>query len=472
MTRPGARVSARTGYALAAGADAGRPQARDRARVLGAPFVQQGLKLDYTTYVMKAAEAGQHRVVLSLTADLPVRSTPSDTADVVFVARDVRDGRVVASGSDTMPLPAAPHARGRRSGTGTWRVQFNVPAGDYMMRTVVREPGGLVGSADRRFDVRPLDGPDVTASDLVIGSALGGLPVRPRAYADDGLTGMLETYGRTPAQLEGLDARTWSCGAPTTATRSRAWRRSCGRSRRTRRRRHAASDVRAAADGVAPGNYLAHAMVSRRRRGRRRTDAAGRGPCRRAHRHAAAGAAARRRHRRSRSRAAIWRGSTSRGSRSARRARRWPTPRAAPSRAAGKKSDLALRRTPDGQGRHCERAARLRAVRARGLRRARRPRCSAALDAEPNALTAFFLGWAQDGAGNSRGALSAWRSAAHLDPSLVSAHLALADGYLKLSQPALAIQALRAGLAALPSSAELQSRLQQLERGTIVMSFE
>jgi tetratricopeptide (TPR) repeat protein len=87
-----------------------------------------------------------------------------------------------------------------------------------------------------------------------------------------------------------------------------------------------------------------------------------------------------------------------------------------------------------------------------------------AMDAEPSALTAFFLGWAQDGAGNSRGAISAWRSAAHLDPTLVSAHLALADGYLKLSQPALAVQALRAGLAALPASPELQSRLQQLER--------
>ena len=79
-------------------------------------------------------------------------------------------------------------------------------------------------------------------------------------------------------------------------------------------------------------------------------------------------------------------------------------------------------------------------------------------------MTAFFLGWAQDGAGNSRAALSAWRTAAHLDPSLVSAHLALADGYLKVSEPALAVQALRAGLTALPSSIEIQSRLQQLER--------
>ena len=87
-----------------------------------------------------------------------------------------------------------------------------------------------------------------------------------------------------------------------------------------------------------------------------------------------------------------------------------------------------------------------------------------ALDLDQNALTAFFLGWAQDGAGDSRAALSAWRTAAHLDPSLVSAHLALADGYLKLTQPALAAQALRAGLAAIPSSIELQTRLQQLER--------
>ncbi|HXG72087.1 MAG TPA: hypothetical protein VNJ04_15870, partial [Gemmatimonadaceae bacterium] len=83
---------------------------------------------------------------------------------------------------------------------------------------------------------------------------------------------------------------------------------------------------------------------------------------------------------------------------------------------------------------------------------------------EERALTAFFLGWAQDGAGDARAALSAWRSAAHLDPSLVSAHLALADGYLKLSQPALAVQALRAGLVALPTAVELQSRLQQRDR--------
>ena len=113
MTRPGARVSARTGYAMPPErAVADKKRAIDR--VLGAPFVQQGLKLDYTTYVMKATEAGSQRVVLSLNAELPERSSPTDVADVVFVARDVRDGRVVASGSDTIPLPAAPRPLARQ----------------------------------------------------------------------------------------------------------------------------------------------------------------------------------------------------------------------------------------------------------------------------------------------------------------------------------------------------------------------
>jgi tetratricopeptide (TPR) repeat protein len=85
--------------------------------------------------------------------------------------------------------------------------------------------------------------------------------------------------------------------------------------------------------------------------------------------------------------------------------------------------------------------------------------------AEPqNALTSFFLGWAHEGAGDARAAIGAWRNAARLDPSLVSAHLALADGYLRLSEPALALQALKAGLTALPASPELQARVSQIER--------
>ena len=102
-----------------------------------------------------------------------------------------------------MPLPSAA-SDGSATGVGTYRVHFDVPPGSYMMRTVVREPGGLVGSADRKLDVRGLSGPDVTVGDVILGSVTGALPVRARAYAMDGLTGMLEAYGRSPDQLQAL----------------------------------------------------------------------------------------------------------------------------------------------------------------------------------------------------------------------------------------------------------------------------
>jgi tetratricopeptide (TPR) repeat protein len=82
---------------------------------------------------------------------------------------------------------------------------------------------------------------------------------------------------------------------------------------------------------------------------------------------------------------------------------------------------------------------------------------------ETSATTAFVLGWAYEGAGDTRKAIGAWRAAAVADPKLVAAHLALADAYVRLAAPALAVQALRAGLAALPDSPELKSRLATIE---------
>ena len=90
---------------------------------------------------------------------------------------------------------------------------------------------------------------------------------------------------------------------------------------------------------------------------------------------------------------------------------------------------------------------------------------AAALEMRPSdARIAFLLGWAHTGAGSSAQGISAWRNAAYIDPSLVPAHLALADAYLRVSQPALAAQALRAGLTALPNSPELREKLATVER--------
>jgi len=89
----------------------------------------------------------------------------------------------------------------------------------------------------------------------------------------------------------------------------------------------------------------------------------------------------------------------------------------------------------------------------------------ALFDASPNdASLAFVLGWARIGAGRQVAAASAFRSAAYLDPTLVPAHLALAETYVRLNQPALAVQALEAGLARLPQSVELKQMLADLKK--------
>jgi VWFA-related protein len=462
VKRARARVSARTGYAL-------KPELTpaDRRRaintVLGAPFVQQGLKIDYTTYVMKSPEAGGHRVVLSLAADLPIRSTSADAADIVFVARDVRDGRVVASGTDSIPLPATPR-NGAALGSGTWRVQFNVPAGSYLMRTVVREPGGLVGSADRRIDIHNLDGPDVSVSDLVIGSALGGLPVRPRAYTGDGLAGVLEAYGRTAVQLQGLDVKIelrrqdGVALASLSAMLQEPEQDDSGISRR--------ASFLVPLGAVPPGDYLAHAVVSARgevvaERTRQVQVLEGRAP-------APAAADSHETTTDTIHPADVTRGDLARTFIATLR-----------TRAQGTACAEAARRAVEGRWEHVElELARLPAdtgAVAQALRgfalfvREDYTGAAAAFEeartAEPqNALTSFFLGWAHEGAGDARAAIGAWRNAARLDPSLVSAHLALADGYLRLSERALAMQALKAGLTALPDSPELLARLNQIER--------
>ncbi|MEX1129074.1 MAG: VWA domain-containing protein [Vicinamibacterales bacterium] len=462
VKRSGARASSRTGYAVAP-ETAVADRRKSIETLLGAPFVQQGLKVDYTTYVLKDAEVGRQRVVLSLTADLPVRSKPDDVADVVFVVRDVRDARVVASGNDIIPLPAA--AAGRSPlGRGAWRVHFNVPPGSYLMRTVVREPGGLSGSADRRLDVKALDGPDVNVSDFVVGSAIGGLPVRAQVYVGEGLTGAIETYARAPSQLAGLtvlvELKREGEAAPVTTMQANLLPMEQTGSGGVSQR----ASVVVPLDGVPPGGYVAHAIVRAGgeivgERTRQIDVLAGNAPV------AMAGTAS--------APAATWvpmqvvQGDLARKYIAALAARAKGTPSAAAAAHAvanrWEQVEVETRRSADTGA--ATSALRGLALFVREDYTGAASALQAARTAGPDdALTAFFLGWAYEGAADRPAALGAWRSAAHLDPSLVSAHLALADGYLRMGQPALAVQALKAGLTALPSSPELLAKLEQIER--------
>ena len=429
VTRPGARVSARTGYATPRAAPLDRRRAIDAA--LAAPFAQQALRVEYTTYVMRAENAGRARVILSLEADLPLRDDDHQTGDVVFVVRDLRDGRVVASGTDNIALPAEA-AGAAATGIGKHRVHFDVPPGSYLMRAVVREPGGLVGSADRKLDVRGVAGPDVTVSDVMLTSATGPLPVRAQVYTEHGLSGMLEAYGRSRDQLEGLAATATlvpvGSEKPVATVRAETDAALSTGTAVVRRARFAMPLA-----SVAPGPYVARVKVTSGSETiadlTRELDVLAGSPPARAFESTAA-------------------------------------PQIRPAEILAGDFVRRARETL----RVAATSGALRATRGFDLFASAQYREAAvelteALKLEPSqAGIAFVLGWAHEAAGERRQAIGAWRAAAAIDPKMVPAHLALADAYLRMAEPALAAQAVRAGLTALPDSAELQAKLAEIQR--------
>lgn len=429
VRRSGVAVSTRTGFVLvdpASGLD--RRQAIDRA--LAAPFPLQGLPVQYTTYTLRGS-GGVQRVIVTLDAELPLASPEHpQPADVVFVVRAAGDGRIAASGTDVIALPER-HDANATTGTGTFRVQFELPAGDYLMRAVVREPGGLIGSADRRFTVRPLDGPSPTSGDLVLSGERGELPVRAVAYAEDGMSGVLELYGRTPEQLRGVSVAAdlvpvGEAGAVLSGIAQLQEIQATGGGA-TREAR-----IALLLTGITPGTYVLRATM---KAGADTLSQVAREIDVRYGRRPAAGEPAE------------------------------PTPFDPQIIVHGAFARTFLNR-PDGHPSPSVSATR------RGLDRfgardypAAIELFNAALEADPqNAPAAFFLGWAFHAAGDDRQAISAWRRAAFVDPTMVPVHLALADLYVQLAQPALAVQALRAGLAALPEAPELIDRLSAIEQ--------
>ncbi len=436
VTRPGARVETRTGYT--AGPDARSANAYDSLRritidnALAAPYGHQGLRVEYTTYQSHGPNPNVERVVLSLDAELPVAEGEAvpQKADVVFVVRDARTGRVAASGSDQIPLPRRV-VPGRTSGIGHWRVQFQVAPGEYIMRTIVREPGGLLGSADRQFTVRAMGGLDVAPSDLILGKPTPALPVRATAYTAEPLPATVRVYARSATQLAALtgrvelmpvDGTTPVLGVNGVLTDTHDLD---GQSYR---------DVvfELPITNVAAGDYVAKAEI--RAGGEHVAEL--------------------------RRQITVILGAN-------------PTPSApvveavVPSaaadselasgllKAAASSTDPAVLQAATGvshlkAGRYSDAVASL----------------SAAFDAGKNtsAPVAFMLGWAQRGAGNLVDAVSAFRNATVLDATMIPAHLALATTYLELGQTALAVQALEAGLARQPNAIELSRLLETIKK--------
>jgi VWFA-related protein len=453
--RPGARARSRTGYATSAAPKLDRRRAIDAALV--APFPQQGLPLEYTTYVLGGDGAGLARVLVSVSTELPLRAeTSTEKADIVFVVKRLQDNAVVSSGTDTISLPMLA-ARGRATGVGTYQVQFEAPPGDYIMRVVVRESAGSVGSADRRFRVPALPGLAVGATDLVLATPGQKLPVKARAYTSELLTGLSELVARTPQQLANAQAKIELTqegqNAPTLTMYARLGAivpTSAGATR--------SATAVLPLDSVAPGHYLARLIVQGGSEAAetltREVDVlAGTPPADAAFTKeppipdvVLGGVVARECLQRL---AAVpeLRGSAALG---LAYSGRW------------NEADAALG-TVGGAARPELHLLKGFALFALGSYARSIDELSSVLETDPkNPAVAFVLGWVYAADGRDRDAIGSWRNATVLDPALVPAYLALADAYLRLSQPPLAVQVLTAGLVARPASPELQDKLSKI----------
>jgi hypothetical protein len=405
---------------------------------------------------------GAHRVIVSLQADLPVAGGPqAASADVVFAAKSARDGRIVASGTDTVPLPRSP-APGRTTALGEYRVQFELPPGEYLMRAVVRGPDGATGSVDRRFEVRDFDGADITASDMVLGSRPGGgLPVRAIGYGDGVLSGVFEIYGRRPSDLQRADVSVsltpLGSDAPVTSLKAdllEVQENGLGASRGVQ--------IHLPLEGVPAGEYVATAVVrvageTAAQLMRDVAVVAGPAPVVPPPPPVPPPTPAE-----------ILKGDLGRRYVVALKAGTTdPSVMAAADQAArGAWASVPAQLGP-ATG---DRPAEAHALRGLTLFAGQQydeaaAELETALTRDPtSSLTAFFLGWARARAGRDRDAITAWRAATALDPSLVSAYLALADAYVRLAHPELAVQVLHEGLKAVTSSAELQQKLTEISR--------
>jgi tetratricopeptide (TPR) repeat protein len=452
--RPGARVRSRTGYATRAAPKLDRRRAIDAA--LAAPFPQQGLSLEYTTYVIGGDGAGPAKVLVSVSTELPVRAeTSTEKADIVFAVKRLKDNAVVSSGTDTISLPTLA-ARGRATGVGTYQVQFEAPPGYYIMRVVAREPAGSVGSADRRFQVPALPGLAVGATDLVLATPGQKLPVKARAYTWEPLTGLSELVARTPQQLTNARAKIELTqegqNAPILTTYAEL-----GAIVPTSAGAKRSATAVLPLDAVAPGHYVARLIVQGGSEAAetltREVDVlAGAPPLDAATREppipdvVLGGVVARECLQRL---AAVpeLRGSAALG---LAYSGRW------------NEADAALG-TLGGAARPELHLLKGFALFALGNYARSIDELSSVLETDPkNPPVAFVLGWVYAAGGRDRDAIGSWRNATVLDPALVPAYLALADAYLRLSQPALAVQFRTAGLAARPASPELQDKLSKI----------
>jgi VWFA-related protein len=251
VTRPGAVVRARRSVhiPLATG-----PKSAEEALLtsLRSPQPATALPLRVATHALGAA-AGDVKVLVS--TELRPGVPPSGLR-MAYLLLDAK-GQVAASGAHTTQAGAEAAA--------SFTTALTVKPGQYTLKVAARDAAGRLGRVDGpvKAALVPIAGQDATVSDLLLGlPPLPGVPFRPSVSLEFGggaLVAYLEIYGRDSESLKQLRVSVEIAQDATAPAMRTAEARMTDAPTGGRRVAQAGLALR----GLAPGRYLARAVVSR-----------------------------------------------------------------------------------------------------------------------------------------------------------------------------------------------------------------
>ena len=151
VSREGVEVRARRGYFAPTEAPKGRLAAAQLSAAAEAPFDVGGLPLRLASYVTPASASGPGSVLLAGEVALPGLGASLETLAVV---QPVAGGEALRRERSLRPKPDRADPLG--GAWGSLQQRFDLPAGVYDGRLVVRDPSsGRIGSVHQRFEVPP-----------------------------------------------------------------------------------------------------------------------------------------------------------------------------------------------------------------------------------------------------------------------------------------------------------------------------
>lgn len=216
--RKGLVLNSRRGFLAPAGTVAMSP-AEAVTRALRSPLALTEMSLKMATWTYQDAVAGRVRLLVAV-----------EIARLADQPLDYTTGLVIVDSSNTVVAQVLePRTLTPAAGDGTVAVFVGAVAvdpGKYLVRFAAADSEGRVASVDRRVDAWQMNATELTIGDLLVAPPPeNGAALQPtvEARVQSKLAALVEVYGSSPAQFEGLDVMldlvTSETGAPLASVR-------------------------------------------------------------------------------------------------------------------------------------------------------------------------------------------------------------------------------------------------------------